>query len=399
LENSFLYGESNQRNRRGEPMGRHDDRTTFGATCVFLLVCAVLWGCDKKPGARPEAAALDARETTDAARPATPHAQLVKEARSKLNAFGVLPEEFESEENPITPGKVTLGKQLYYDTRLSRGRDISCNSCHALAAYGVDKTPVSEGFQGQHGSRNAPTVYNAAGKIAQFWEGRAADVEDQASGPMTNPVEMAMPSGEYVVEVVKSIPGYRKEFERVFPDQKEPVTLENITRAIGAFERKLTTPSPWDEFIAGDDDAADDAQLRGFLTFVDVGCVACHNTALVGGRSFQKLGVVKEWHDETDLGRYEVSGKESDKMVFVVPTLRNIAETEPYYHDGSVKTLPEAVRKMGEYQLGKTLTDEQVDSIVTWLNMLTGEIPHEIIKKPELPPDGPDTPQAQLPDD
>ncbi len=381
--------------------------------CVLacaLLSALALWGCKRRAGqtstaaadagARASGAATAKQGQTagaeaggaDAALGGPTHAELVSQARSKLAAFGILPKEFESAENPITPQKVALGRQLYYDPRLSRDQNISCNSCHALSAYGVDKGPVSEGFKGQKGARNAPTVYNAAGKVAQFWAGRAANVEEQAGGPMLNAVEMAMPSGNYVVEVVKSIPGYREEFQKAFPDQKDPITMTNITHAIGAFERKLTTPSSWDKFIAGNDEALNSAQLQGFLTFTDVGCSGCHNSALVGGRSFQKLGAVKEWHDHTDLGRYKVTGKESDKMVFVVPSLRNVAETAPYYHNGSVKTLPEAVRKMGEYQLGTKLSDQQVNSIITWLKTLTGELPHEVIQRPKLPPSGPHTP-------
>lgn len=376
-------------------MGGDTLRRYLEAGGLCLLGALVIWGCEQRAPAERQDAGDQTRERSaqnaDAGPPQS-HAALVEQARTKLSLFGVLPEEFDSQKNPITPAKVDLGRQLYYDPRLSKGQDISCNSCHALSAYGVDKTPVSEGFEGQKGARNAPTVYNAAGKVAQFWEGRAGTVEEQASGPMMNPVEMAMPNAEYVVDVVRSIPGYREEFDKAFPDQKEPVTLQNITRAIGAFERKLTTPSPWDKFIAGDDEALDDAQLRGFLTFTDVGCAGCHNSALVGGRTFQKLGAAKEWHDKTDLGRFEITGKESDKMVFVVPTLRNVAQTAPYYHDGSVATLEEAVKKMGEYQLGEKLSDAQVDSIIAWLNTLTGEIPHEYIQKPELPPGGPNTP-------
>ena len=306
----------------------------------------------------------------------------------KLAAFAVLPQSFVSTKNPISDAKVTLGRTLFFDPRLSRNHDVSCNSCHDLAKYGVDGERVSTGHRGQLGTRNSPTVYNAAGSVAQFWDGREPDVEAQAKGPMMNPVEMAMPGGEAVAAVLGSIPDYAPLFARAFPDDRAPVTLDNATRAIGAFERTLVTPSRWDRFLGGEAGALTDAEKRGAATFVDTGCTGCHSGALVGGGMFQKLGLVRAWPDLHDQGRYQVTKQEADRLVFKVPSLRNVAKTEPYFHDGSVATLSEAVRLMARHQLGRELDDASVARIVDFLGALTGELPSERIAPPQLPPSG-----------
>ncbi len=316
----------------------------------------------------------------------------------QLKAFAPLPGAMESPKNPITEEKVALGRMLYYDTRLSKGQDISCNTCHRLDNYGVDNEPTSIGHRGQRGDRNSPTVYNAAGHFAQFWDGRAADVEEQAKGPIMNPVEMAMPSEEQLVRVLKSMPDYVAAFKAAFPDDKDPVTYDNVARAIGAFERKLLTPSRWDKFLGGDASALTPAELGGLNEFISANCQSCHMGPYLGGSLFQKLGVVKPWPDTSDLGRYNVSGNEADKMMFKVPSLRNIAKTGPYFHDGSVKTLPEAVSAMAEYEVGKQLTPDQVQAIVAFLDALTGEIPADYVKPPELPTSTRRTPKPDLSD-
>jgi cytochrome c peroxidase len=279
---------------------------------------------------------------------------------------------------------VDLGRMLYFDGRLSQAGDISCSSCHALDKYGVDNEPTSPGHLGQRGGRNSPTTYNAALHIAQFWDGREPDVEAQAGGPILNPIEMAMPDKATVVARLNALPGYVSAFEKAFPGQKSAVSYENLQTAIGAFERGLLTPSPFDAFLAGESDALTKEQRAGLDTFVGAGCAGCHGGVAVGGASFQKLGLVKPY-DTADLGRKEVTGKEADLHVFKVPSLRNITETGPYFHDGKVEKLPEAVRLMGSHQLGKDLTDAEVTSIVAFLGALTGEIPKDYVAKPALP--------------
>ena len=304
---------------------------------------------------------------------------------SRLGNFKALPPVMDAAGNPISEEKIALGRMLYYDARLSRGQDVSCNSCHELTRYGVDNQPVSDGHKGQKGTRNAPTVYNAAGHFKQFWDGRARTVEEQAKGPILNPVEMAMPDQKEVLAVLNSMPEYVEDFKKAFPDEKDPVTYDNLANAIGAFERKLVTLSRWDKYLGGDLAALSDAEKAGLNKFLDAGCQSCHNGPYVGGSMFQKLGVAKPWDNANDPGRFAVTRQESDRMVFKVPTLRNIEKTAPYYHDGSIATLEEAVRRMGDYQLARVLSKAEVGSIVTFLKALTGEIPAEYIKEPALP--------------
>jgi cytochrome c peroxidase len=296
-----------------------------------------------------------------------------------------LPTEMTAESNPLTKAKVDLGRMLFYEPRLSKGGTVSCNSCHSLSNYGVDGKRVSSGHLGQLGGRNSPTVYNAAGQLAQFWDGRAVDVEEQAKGPVLNPVEMAMSSEQEVVSKLRAIAGYREPFALAFPGEVQPVTFDNMAKAIGAFERRLVTPSRWDRFLGGDRNAISAEEMSGHHEFMHGGCASCHNGAYVGGRMFQKLGVDKPWPATTDVGRMAVTKSATDRMVFKVPTLRNVEKTGPYFHDGSVTELREAVRLMGQHQLGVQLAEPQVRQIVAWLKTLTGEIPTEYIKEPRLP--------------
>ena len=315
-------------------------------------------------------------------------ATLVNKVRSDLGPFEPLPDQFESEENPITEEKVELGRMLYYENRISKDNDVSCNTCHPLDEYGVDGKKVSRGHENRKGPRNAPTVYNAANQIAQFWDVRAADVEEQAKGPVLNPKEMAMPGKDQVEKFLGSVPGYQQKFEQAFPDAEDPVSFDNMARAIGAFERKLVPPSEWDAFLEGDDEALSKKELKEFNMSVDAGCPTWHVGSQVGDTMYQKLGLVEEYPDKSDKGRYKVTEKESDKMKFKVPVLRNVARTGPYFHDGSVETLDQAVRLMGKHQLGRDLSDKQIDLIITWLETLKGDIPEDYIEKPELPERG-----------
>lgn len=280
--------------------------------------------------------------------------------------------------SPLPEAKVTnkarieLGRKLYFEKALSKNNDISCATCHNLKSFGVDNKPVSEGHLEQRGKRNAPTVFNAYLHIAQFWDGRAKDVEEQALGPILNPIEMALDSEEEAVARLKAKDSYRELFKKAFPDEKEPLTFKNIGRAIGAFERTLVTPSRYDRFLQGDDTALSEEEKRGLKKFKEHGCIACHNGSTLGGLQFQKIGVVVPYQTE-DLGRYNVTKKESDKYVFKVPSLRNVAKTAPYFHDGKIRTLEMAVKLMAKHQLGKKLPDEDIKDIVAFLNSLTAD--------------------------
>jgi cytochrome c peroxidase len=206
---------------------------------------------------------------------------------------------------------------------------------------------------------------------------------------MLNPVEMAMPSADQAVAVLKSIPAYVSAFNRAFPGDSDPVTFDNLARAIGAFERRLSTPGRWDKFLTGDRGAVTREEMRGWMTFHHAGCTACHNGSTFGGQSFQKLGLRVEWPQPADQGRYDVTKMAQDRMVFKVPSLRNVEKTAPYFHDGSIETLPEAVRLMGRHQLGIKLEDSEVQSIISWLHTLTGDIPRDYVRAPELPNSSP----------
>jgi cytochrome c peroxidase len=313
---------------------------------------------------------------------------------SYLAMFRPLPVDAPAPGNELNEAKINLGRMLYYETRISKGGKMSCNSCHQLDAYGQDNLPFSPGHDGKLGGRSSPSTYNAAIHLAQFWDGRAPSVEEQAKGPVLNPIEMGMPSADFVVELLKSIPGYVDAFKAAFPGESDPITYDNFGKAIGAFERKLMTPGRWDEYLKGKKDALTAEELKGYETFAKAGCATCHNGPGVGGAMYQKLGLVKAWPELKDNGRMEATKQESDKHFFKVPSLRNVTETGPYLHDGSVKTLEDMVAKMGEYQLGKTLTKEEVSSIVTFLKALKGDVPKAYIAQPKLPESGPNTPKA-----
>ncbi|MCK6572270.1 cytochrome-c peroxidase [Myxococcota bacterium] len=374
-------------------------KLTLVTTASSLALALGLAACGDKGGAgkteTKPAASKPAPAASSAAASAAPTAPPTQAAPAidpkRLELFAPLPEVVENPENPLTPEKIDLGRQLYFDKRLSAGGDVSCNSCHGLNTYGVDGKPFSEGHKKQLGGRNSPSVYHAAGHVAQFWDGRAKDVEEQAMGPVTNPVEMAMKDGKAVEKVLKGIPGYVEAFKKAFPDAKEPVTFENMGRAIAAFERKLMTPSKWDKFLKGDKAALNADEINGFNTFVETGCVTCHSGAYVGGSMYNKLGLVKPWPApadpkvKPDEGRFAVTKNEADKGFFKVPSLRNIAKTGPYFHDGSVASLDEAVKMMASHQLGRDLTPEQSKSILAFLDTLTGELPGEYIAEPTLP--------------
>ena len=296
------------------------------------------------------------------------------------NVFQPLPTEAVNPDNPLTPEKVALGKALYYDNLLSMNKTQSCNTCHDLETYGVDNQPTSLGDGGALGTRNSPTTLNSALHFRQFWDGRMKDVEEQAGGPVMNPDEMNMPSESVVMARLSADENYPQMFAAAFPEEKNPMSFEGMRNAIGAFERTLLTPSRFDEFLKGDNTALEDQELTGLKTFMDVGCTACHNGPLLGGNMFQKyplFGTHKEYtgSEVDDLGRMQETKNESDKYVFKVPSLLNIAETWPYLHDGSVRELDKTVDLMAKAELNKELTPEQTNDIVAFLKALTGEVP------------------------
>lgn len=267
---------------------------------------------------------------------------------------------------------IELGKKLYLDPRLSVNDRIACNSCHQLDNFGVDSQPTSPGHEGKRGGRNSPTTMNAALHIAQFWDGRAKDVEEQALGPILNPIEMGMPSEAAVVDKLKKIDEYKSMFAEAFKDEKDPFQYKNVGKAIGAFERTLLTPSRFDDFLKGDEKALNDTEKRGLQKFVQMGCATCHNGVAIGGNSYRKIGLV-EPYETADVGRFAVTGIETDKKVFKVPSLRNITKTGPYFHDGSVATLDEAIREMAEHQLGQQVGAGFVNDVKAFLGSLTSK--------------------------
>ena len=304
--------------------------------------------------------------------------------------FPALPSEAPNPENVSSPEKVALGKMLYFETRLSKKGNNSCNSCHNLNTFGVDNKPFSPGDEGKPGGRNSPTSFDAALQFVQFWDGRAKDVEEQAGGPVLNPVEMNMPDKAYVEKQLNGIAGYKELFAKAFPNDKKAITYENMQKAIGAFERTLLTPAPYDAWLGGNDSAMTAEEVKGLQTFMQTGCTACHMGTLFGGMMYQKFplfGDQKTWlkSDKEDLGRFDVTKAEADKYMFKVPMLRNVTETGPYFHNGGISDLQETIRIMGQSELNKSLTPEEVTNIATFLKALKGDISEEAKKAPVLP--------------
>lgn len=302
-------------------------------------------------------------------------------------------------QEPITPiepvkeinlAMVELGKKLYFDPRLSKSGFISCNSCHNLSMGGTDNLKTSIGHNWQQGPINAPTVLNSSMNVAQFWDGRAADLKEQAGGPIANPGEMAF-THTLALEVLESIPAYVTEFTRVFgPDC---INIDQVTTAIAEFEKTLVTPdSDFDQWLLGDANAISAEELAGYQLFKNSGCVACHMGPAVGGSSFQKMGLVSPYETNNAAeGLAGVTGKDADRFKFKVPTLRNVEMTYPYFHDGEAATLTEAVEVMGRLQLGRNFEKADIDQMVAFLTTLTGEQPSFVL--PILPPSTDQTPR------
>ncbi|NTW70119.1 MAG: cytochrome-c peroxidase [Chlorobiaceae bacterium] len=341
---------------------------------VTLLVAGVVTSCSKKeePQPAPSAAVL----------PAAPMLQ---------------PRTGE----PVTPiavpkvadqAMVELGKKLFFDPRLSKSGFISCNSCHNLSMGGSDNLKSSVGHKWNQGPINSPTVLNSGMNLAQFWDGRAKDLKEQAGGPIGNPGEMSF-THDLAVAVLQSIPAYVDEFKQVF--NADTIDIDKVTTAIAAFEETLVTPNArFDKWLNGDDAAITKEELAGYELFKSSGCTNCHNGPALGGNSFQKMGVVTPFMTKSKVvGRIAVTKDIADRFKFKVPTLRNVELTYPYFHDGGAPTLSKAVEVMGQIQLGKTYTPEENASLVAFLKSLTGDQPK--FELPQLPPSSDTTPAPQ----
>lgn len=350
---------------------------------VFALMLAACGG-SYEDIARAEAKEK-ARQSGIAALSDEQEDELLKQAQG---IFAPVPALAENPANDCSAPKVALGKMLYFDTRLSLTGNNSCNSCHNVATYGVDNEPTSKGDNGGRGGRNSPTTFNAALHFLQFWDGRAKDVEEQAGMPILNPAEMAIPSKEYLVNKLKGVDTYAKGFKEAFPQDADPLTYENIAKAIAAFERTLVTPSRFDEYLKGKKDALTAQEKHGMQTFISSGCTSCHNGVAIGGGQFQKFGLINDYHQltgssDTDKGLFDITKNDADKDKFKVPSLRNIAKTYPYFHDGKVRELSDAVRIMAKTQVNKDLSYDDIQSIVAFLNSLTGDVPAEVKEVPK----------------
>jgi cytochrome c peroxidase len=327
---------------------------------LIILVAVAIAGCTKKETPAPAAEQAPAVEEE---KPAVAAVEPLQPLPNSVN---------------VNMEKVLLGRSLYHDTTLSGDGTVACVTCHSLDHGGAEPRKTSTGIRGQVGPINSPSVLNSGYNFVQFWDGRAKDLQEQAAGPVANPIEMGA-KWDNVVARLKKNKEYAATFAKLYEDG---VTQDNATDAIAEYEKSLITPSRFDKFLLGDENAITDAEKKGYATFKEAGCTACHTGIIAGGTMFQKMGLVKDYFadrgtpiTEADMGRFNVTKEPADKHFFKVPTLRNIELTSPYLHDGSRATLEETVKVMGTYQLGKDLSDAQVNSIVTFLKSLTGELP------------------------
>jgi len=366
------------------------------ALSLFASVSLLALGCDNKKSDTPPTPTMTGTVPTA---PAAETATAAPKARAfdpgQLAVFAPLPEKIERPDNLLTDDKVALGKMLWFDTRLSKGQDVSCNSCHDVTKSGADEAVISVGTKKQKGTRHTPTIFNAAGNFAQGWDSRWALVEEAVVPHAAQPGVMGTDE-KRLLETVSSVPAYAAAFKKSFPDLKGAITAETVSMAIAAYTRKLLTPARWDKFLGGDQAALTEDEKAGLGAFMDANCTTCHAGKYVGAAQNQKLGVAKAWPVDggaPDLGRFDVSKQDVDRGVFKVPTLRNVTKTAPYLHDGSVASLEELTKLMSRHQVGKELTDAQAKAIVTFLGALSGDPPKDLVQKPTLPPSGPKTPK------
>lgn len=352
----------------------------------LILVCAVIVGfssaamADQSPvkGATPRAATSSVSSVTHS------HADHMSWNDVYLCArifLGRLPKAMPGSESD-TPERISLGKRLYFERGISTTKSQSCHDCHLLTEgrAGADVSPTSKGAKGTFGTRNSPTVINAGFQTAQFWDGRAKDLVEQAKGPILNPVEMGMQTEQEVVEHLRGSEGHVGAFRRAFPGESDPVSYDNLAKAIAAFERTLVAPGRFDLLLDGQQNAMNAKEKRGLTKFIQYGCVECHAGITVGGQLFKVLGQRNPYPDKDDLGRYDVTKEEVDRYVFKVPMLRNVTRTSPYFHDGQVFALEEAVARMGWYQLDRRLTSDDTTDLIAFLRTLEGTLPP--IKEP-----------------
>jgi cytochrome c peroxidase len=304
--------------------------------------------------------------------------------------FQPLPKDMATAEFPITRERVELGRSLFFDPRLTIDANMSCSSCHQPAFYGTDALPKPIGVRQRPHPRHVPTNLNAGTSFVIHWRGDRTNLEDQVYQALTSPITSGQPDEKAVIDRLARIPGYTQLFKAAFPDDQQPMTLRNIAKAVGAYERTLVTPSPFDAYLAGNQEALPPAAKAGLEKFINTGCVACHNGVGVGGGMYQKFGVVEDYwkatgSDPIDKGRFDVTKDPDDLYVFRVASLRNVAMTPPYFHDGSVATLPEAVKIMARVQLGVSLNDADTGDIMAFLESLTGELPVNFATAPVLP--------------
>jgi cytochrome c peroxidase len=310
---------------------------------------------------------VQTREQSD--RQAPDKSQIVlRQARA---IFGLLPQRMPGSDRD-TPAQIMLGKMLYYEPDLSINRTQSCNSCHPLDGRlaGADNLVHSAGALGTIGIRNAPTTLNAGFQISQFWDGRADDLAEQSKGPILNVLEMGMPHIDFCLKRMKQSERIRQAFHAAFPDQAEPVTYDNLALSIAAFERTLVSRGRFDRFLEGDAAALSEREKEGLGIFINKGCIRCHNGPLLGGMLYQRVGIYHEYKNTSDTGRLRVTGNESDRFVFKVPSLRNVTLTAPYFHDGGVPTLAEAVDEMAWLELDEKLSSTEINLILRFLTSL-----------------------------
>jgi len=312
---------------------------------------------------------------------------LLKQAQG---IFQPLPKDMATAEFPITRERVELGRSLFFDPRLTIDASMSCSSCHQPAFYGTDALPKPTGVKQRPHPRHVPTNLNAGTSFVIHWRGDRANLEDQVFQALTSPITSGQPDEKAVIDRLTRIPGYAPLFKAAFPDDQQPMTLRNIAKAVGAYERTLVTPSPFDAYLAGNQEALPPAAKTGLEKFINTGCVACHHGVGIGGGMYQKFGVVEDYwkatgSDPIDKGRFDVTKDPNDLYVFRVASLRNVAMTPPYFHDGSVATLPEAVEVMARVQLGVSLNDADTGDIMAFLQSLTGELPADFATAPVLP--------------
>jgi cytochrome c peroxidase len=332
---------------------------------MLLMVAGLALGCGSNAAPPPSSAAP----------PPTSSAIPDPAAAQPLGGLAALaPAHFDA-------AQAALGRRLFFEGRLSGDGTVTCATCHSLDHGGAEDRRVSTGIRGQQGPINAPTVLNAANNFVQFWDGRAATLEAQAAGPVANPLEMGA-EWDAVVRTLDADAEYHAAFAALYPSDATPVTQDHVTHAIGEYERTLITPGRFDRFVGGDASAMNEDERRGYALFASVGCTSCHTGANVGGTMYQRMGLVRDWFAQVgrpltaaDDGRFNVTHDEADRHRFKVPTLRNVALTSPYFHDGSAATLNDAVRTMGAFQLGRDLSDEQIRLIVAFLGTLSGEVP------------------------